>query len=142
MNPVMPGGAKYFALFKDDAFSFQVIYCIKQKSQALECLKKFLNRMQQETGHKIKVLRSDRGGEYTGGEFQKFLEAHGIRQELTYMPEQNGALERENRTIMEAVRSMLHESQVHNRFWGEATNTIVYLLNQTGSKTMGAITPY
>ena len=87
--------------------------------------------MQRETGCAIKVLRSDRGGEYTSGEFQRLLNDNNIKYELTYayIPEQNEAAEQENQTIMEFVRSMLHESQVHGRFWREAATTTVYLLN-------------
>jgi hypothetical protein len=138
MNTVTPSGAKYFVLFKDDTSSFRVIYCIKQKSEALECLKKILQPHEIRTGHKIKILMNDRGKEYTSGEFQKFLEANGSRHELTCPY----TLEQKNCTIMEVMQIMFYKSQVHNRFWGEATNTTIYLFNQIGSKTIGGVTPY
>jgi hypothetical protein len=59
-----PEEQSIFILFKDDSSGFRIIYCIKQKSEATACMKKFLDQMQRETGRAIKVLRSDRGGEY------------------------------------------------------------------------------
>jgi hypothetical protein len=51
---------------------------------------------------KIKILRSDNGGEYTSKEFVKFYKEVGIKRELTtpYNPQQNGVAEQKNRTIM------------------------------------------
>ena len=144
MNVVTSRGAKYLIFFKDDSSGYRIIYYIKQKSEATACMKKFLGQMQRKTRCAIKVLRSNRGGKYTGGEFQRLLNDNNIKHELTcaYTPEQNGAIERENQTIMESVRSMLHKSQVHGQFWREAATTTVYLLTRMGSKTMGDITPY
>ena len=42
VNVVTPGGANYKILFKDDSSGFRIIYCIKQKSEAITCMKKFL----------------------------------------------------------------------------------------------------
>jgi len=60
---------------------------------------------------KIKTLRSDNGGEFTSKEFNNFCREAGIKRELTtsYNPQQNGVAERKNRSIMEAVRAMLHD---------------------------------
>ena len=52
------------------------------------------------SGMRIKGLRSDRGSEYTANEFMKFCEENDIRRFLTapYSPQQNGVVERKNRT--------------------------------------------
>jgi transposase InsO family protein len=80
----------------------------------------------------VKVLRSDRWTKYTNKKFTEFLNDKDIKQELTvpYAPEQNGASEKENRTIIEAVKSMLHAANVHICFWEEAAQTAVYTLNR------------
>ena len=59
----------------------------------------------------IKTLRSDNGGEYTSNEFGNFCKDVGIRRELTTPcnPKQNGVSERKNRTIMEAMKTMIHD---------------------------------
>jgi hypothetical protein len=132
MRQTSIGGAKYFVLFKDDATGFRTIECIKVKNEqtVLGCLKKFVGQLQRETGHTFKILRSDRGSEYVGNQFIAYLDELNVRQELTtsYTPEHNGAAERDNRTIVEAARSMLHASNIHTKFWGEAVNTAVYIL--------------
>ena len=60
---------------------------------------------------KIKILRSNNGGEFTSNEFKDFCREFGIMRELTtpYNPQQNGVAERNNRYIMEAVRAMIHD---------------------------------
>ena len=64
-----------------------------------------------------KVLRSDNGGEYTGKQFQEYLKSEGVRHELTVpkSPQQNGVAERQNRTLVEMVRTMLIESKLDQR---------------------------
>jgi transposase InsO family protein len=83
-------------------------------------------------------LRIDRGGEFVSKQALKFYNDALICQELSapYNPEQNGATERENRTVMELVRSMIHYQQVPHHFWAEATHTAVYVLNQIPSRTL------
>ena len=60
------------------------------------------------TGWKLKVLRSDNGGEYKSGEFDQYLKSEGIRHELTVpkSPQQNRVAEHLNRTLGEMTRSM------------------------------------
>ena len=65
-----------------------------------------------ESSLKLKVLRTDNGGEYTSTEFNEYLKREGIKHELSVPknPEQNGVAERFNRTLIEAVRAMLSSS--------------------------------
>ena len=51
---------------------------------------------------------------------------------VSYSPKQNGAAERENRTIVELARSMLSTSGLPRSLWANACETAVYLLNHTG----------
>ena len=85
-----------------------------------------------ETGDRIKALRAARGGEYLSREFRNFLKHCGIRYELTaaHSPQQHGVAERLNGTLMEAARSMLHQSGLSYSFWTEAVSTAVYLRNR------------
>lgn len=74
----------------------------------------------------------------------KFLEKEGIRQEFTvvYTPEQNGASERDNGTNVKAAQSMLHASNMHICFLGEAVMAATYILNRTGTCTVAGKTPF
>ena len=87
------------------------VYFLRNKSNALVVFKKFKAFVELQTGHKLKKLRSDRGGEYTSREFEDFCAGTGIEKQLTvaYSPQQNGVAERKNRTIIEMSRSMLIE---------------------------------
>jgi hypothetical protein len=108
------GKSRYFVLFKDDFSGYRIVFYIRNKSDVLACIKSLCATVQQETRNKIEKLRSDRGGEFTGTEVTEFLTSLGIRHELTcpYTLEQNGSAERENRTIVESIRSMLHAKQL------------------------------
>ena len=68
------------------------------------------------TGKKIKKLRSDNGGEYIDKDFTSFCAKEGIKREWTtsYNPEQNGVVERKNKTIVEDARAMLYDQDMPN----------------------------
>ncbi|CAL9021865.1 unnamed protein product, partial [Prunus brigantina] len=137
-------GNRYFLLFTDDFTRMSWVYFIRNKSSALECFRKFKAMTELQSGYKIKGLRSDRGGEFLSGEFNKFCEESGIQRQLTmaYSPQQNGVAERKNRTVVEMAKSMLHEKGVPYEFWAEAVNTAVYLLNRCPTKALNKITPF
>ena len=68
--------------------------------------------------------------------FENYLKAEGIRHKLTgpKTPQQNGVTERLNPTLVEMARSMLLDSKLLKKFWGEAISTAVYLKNRILSK--------
>ena len=105
---------------------------------------KFKQWIENQSGCKIQVLRSDNGKEYTSSEFNKFCEDSGIEHHITasYSPQQNGVSERETRTIMEMSRCMLHEKNLPKEYWAEAANTSVFLLNRLPTKAVNGKTPY
>jgi transposase InsO family protein len=78
---------------------------------------------------KIKKLRSDNGGEYTLNEFRSFCRDVRIKRELTtpYNIQQNGVAERKNRTIMEAIKTMIHDQYLPMHLWVEEIRTTVYV---------------
>ena len=64
------GGACYFVTFIDDFSRKSDVFFITKKSEVLNCFKTYLKRAELETGNKLKVLRSDGGGEYISKEFK------------------------------------------------------------------------
>ncbi|CAI7762974.1 unnamed protein product, partial [Closterium sp. NIES-53] len=66
-------------------------------------------RAQRESGHKVKVIRTDNGGEFIGADFEAVLKKKGIQHQLTvpYNPQQNGVAERFNQTLQEGARTLL-----------------------------------
>ena len=104
-------GESYFMLLIDDFSRMTWVTFLKKKSKAFEKFKAFKALVENEIENKIKCLRSDRGGEFTSGEFIEFCEQHGIKREFLAVrtPQQNGVVERKNRTIQDMARAMLDE---------------------------------
>jgi len=132
MQTTTIGGNRYFITFIDDYSRKAHTYCIKSKDQALETFTSFKNLVENETGRHIKILRTDRGGEYVNHAFDSFLKRHGIRHQTTapHTPQQNGVAERFNRTVVEMGRTMLNNAKLPYRYWGEAVNTATYIRNR------------
>jgi transposase InsO family protein len=92
---------------------------------------------------KIKILRLDNGGEYTSKEFVIFCRDARIKRELTtpYNPWQNGVVERKNRTIMEAMKTMIHDQDLPMHLWAEVARTTIYVQNRLSHSALGFKTP-
>ena len=105
---------------------------------------KFRAEVEKSSGYVIKVLRSDRGGEFLSKHFQNVCVEAGIKHQFTapYTPQQNGVVERKNRSVMEMARSLLKSMEIPRIFWAEAVRRSVYLLNRLPTKSMGYRTPY
>ena len=116
------------------------LYLFHNKSKALDVFKIFKAEVEKQCGQKIKIVRSDRGGEYYGkyteigqapGLFAKFLQEHGIVAQYT-MPsllDQNGVAERRNRTLLDMMTSILSSSKLPEFLGPEALKTAAYILN-------------
>jgi hypothetical protein len=102
------------------------------KSQTEETLKGFLRRAQNEFGLRIKKIRSDNETKFKNSQIEGFLEEEGIKHEFSspYTPQQNGVVERKNRTLLDMARTMLDEYKTPDRFWVEAINTACYSINR------------
>ena len=126
------GGKSYFVTFIDDHSRKVWVYFLRYKSEVFEVFKKWKVMVENETGLKIKKLRSDNGGEYDDTGFKKFCYENGIRLERTVQgtPQQNGVAERMNRTLTERARSMRIHAGLPKQFWAEAVNTAAYLINR------------
>ena len=131
-RPVTRGGNKYFLTFIDDCSRYCYIYLIPTKDEVFSKFKIYKTEVENQIERKIKVLRSDRGGEYTVGELTLFCEEHGIIHEVTpsYSPQSNGIAERKNRTLMDMVNAMLLNSGLPENLWGEAILTACFILNR------------
>ena len=103
------GGYSYFITFTDDHSRFGYVYLMKYKSESFEKFKEFRSEVEKQTGKSIKILRSDRGGEYLSSEFLDYLKENGILSQWTPpgIPQLNGVFERRNRTLLDMVRSMM-----------------------------------
>ncbi|KAK8921677.1 hypothetical protein KSP39_PZI020061 [Platanthera zijinensis] len=137
-------GKIYFLLFVDDCSRFMWIYFLKHKSDSFETFQIFKALVEKQFERSIKILRTDRGGEFISNEFTSYCSKEGIRRELTASrsPQQNGVVERRNRTIIEMARTMLLSKSMPKEFWAEAAHTAVYILNRSPTKALIKQTPY
>ena len=84
---------------------------MKTKDETFSQFQEFKAPMENQTRKKIKILRSDIGGEYISNRFEDFCREAWIKKELTmsYNPKQNRVAKRKNRTIVRAMRAMIHD---------------------------------
>jgi transposase InsO family protein len=126
------GGSKYCLVIVDDYSRFTWVFFLQEKSQTQETLKGFLRWAQNEFGLRIKKIRSDNGKEFKNSQIKGFLEDEGIKHKFSspYTPQQNGVVDRKNRTLLDMARIMLDKYKTSDRFWAEAVNTACYAINR------------
>lgn len=117
---------------------------LKKRSDVLVAFKNYKRKVENETGHRIKKLRTDNGKEYLSNQFKDFLIEEGISRQLTveYTPQQNGVAERANRTLVEMTRCIMLEGNLPNSLWAEALNTATFLRNRSATRCLNNMTPF
>ena len=136
------GGKKYFVTFIDDCTRYCYVYLLRSKDEALKKFMHYKNEVENQIGRKIKVIRSDQGGEYDAP-FDWFSQEHGIIHQTfaPYTPQQNGIAECKNRTLKEMINVMLISLGLPQNLWGEALLSANYILNRLPHKKLDK-TPY
>jgi transposase InsO family protein len=129
MSRASLSGREYYLTFIDDYSRKTWIYFLKTNNEVFKRFQEFKALLENQTGKRIKVLRSDNEGEYSSSEFVVFCTRAGIRRQMTvpYNPQQNEVAKRKSRAITGAVRSMLHDQSFPLYLWVEASVAVVYL---------------
>jgi hypothetical protein len=127
------GGSRYVATYLDDYSRLSVVQPLARKSDVVTTTRDVLEQLEALSGARMRTVRTDGGGEYVNHELDGYFRSKGIRHQQTvrYTPEQNGAAERLNRTLMERVRAMLEDSQLSDQLWAEAVVTANYIRNRS-----------
>ena len=91
---------RYFITSIYECSDFTFIYLLKNKSNAFDTFKLFVNEIETQHNRKVKRLCSDRGTKYDSDNFNEFYNSHGIIHEKTasYSTKMNGKAKRKNRT--------------------------------------------
>ncbi|GJZ61549.1 zinc finger, CCHC-type containing protein [Tanacetum coccineum] len=144
ITPPTPSGKKYIFLLVDDYSRYMWVYFLTTKDQAFDTFKEYKKSTENELRTTLKMLRTDRGGEFTSNEFTQYCKENGIARQLTapYSPQQNGVVERRNRTIMSTTRCMMKATNMPQNFWAKAVRHAIYILNSVPTKALEDITPY
>jgi transposase InsO family protein len=137
------GGANGVILFMDDYSRFPEVIYTTAKSQVAPVFKTFVLKYETKLGRKVKILRSDSKGEYTGHEMVTFCEGSGIKQELAapHSQFQDGVAERFFQTFNEMVRVFLTQANMPHSFWAEAGNIATWILRRVHTKALSGVTP-
>ena len=137
-------GDKLYDMLIMDTFSQRIfIKLLRNKSDAVDILMRWIPRVEVETGKKVKVF-SDNGGEFISDAFSDWLSLRGTTQQTTpiYSPQSNSFAERGNRTIRrpDKARTMMLESGLPGSLWGEVMLTACVLRNLTPTSSL-LVTP-
>lgn len=137
------GGKRYILTFLDDHTRKVFVYFLDKKSEVCKYVKDFIKLVENQCTRTVKILRSDNGTEYVNHELSNYLKSKGIIHQLTvpYSPQQNGAAERLNRSLLEKVRCLLYNANLNHNMWAEAANTAAYILNRSPTRKLSGMTP-
>jgi transposase InsO family protein len=77
-------------------------------------------------------------------DFKELCDKHGIKREYTIprTPQQNGVVERQNRTVQQMARSMMNEKNIGQTYWVEAIHIAIHVLNKAHLRPQSDKTPY
>ncbi|KAL2252662.1 UNVERIFIED_CONTAM: Retrovirus-related Pol polyprotein from transposon TNT 1-94 [Sesamum indicum] len=142
-NTPTHGGNRYFLSIIDNFSRKVFVFLMKHKSEVFDKFKKWKTLVENQTGKRLKSLRTDNGLEFCNKSFSDMCEELGIKRHKTnpYTPQQNGIVERMNRTLLDKVRCLLISSGLPKTFWGEAVLTAAHLINLSPSVPLLGKTP-
>jgi transposase InsO family protein len=128
----------------DDYYRFTWVYFLRDKSNVFETFKSFAILAQNQFDFDIKKVRSDNGSKLKNAKIYEYCDDKGIKHEFSskYTPEQNGIVERKNRTLIDMARSMLAEYNVPDSYWAKAINTACHASNRLYCHELLKKTPY
>jgi len=138
------GGNYYGLLIVDDYSRFTWTLFIATKDNAYFAFKKFAKVIQNEKGCRISTIKSNHGGEFQNERFDKFCEKQGIKHNFSVprTPQQNGVVERKNRSLEERARTLLNATDLPKYLWADAVSTACYILNRVLIQPILKKTPY
>ncbi|GKE44154.1 retrovirus-related pol polyprotein from transposon TNT 1-94 [Tanacetum coccineum] len=118
-------GKKYILVIVDDYSWFTWVKFIASKDEAPDFIIKFLKMIQVRLNMPVKNIRTDNGTKFVNQTLCSYYESVGISHEtsVTRSPQQNGVVERRNRTLVEAARTMLIYAKAPLFLWAEAVAT-------------------
>ncbi|GJR51375.1 retrovirus-related pol polyprotein from transposon TNT 1-94 [Tanacetum coccineum] len=126
-------GKKYILVIVDDYSRYTWTLFLRSKDETPEVLKDFLTMIQRNLQAQVITVRTDRGTEFLNKTLHAYFKEEGIEHQTSTArtPEQNGVVERRNRTLVEAARTMLSASKLPLSFWAEAVATACYTQNRS-----------
>nr|GEZ45494.1 hypothetical protein [Tanacetum cinerariifolium] len=102
-------GKRYVLVVVDDYSRYTWVFFFHSKDEASEVIISFIKKTQVNLQLQVQRVRTDNGTEFKNKTLAKFFDEVGITQQFSAArtPKQNGVVERRNRTLFEAARTML-----------------------------------
>nr|GEZ08900.1 integrase, catalytic region, zinc finger, CCHC-type, peptidase aspartic, catalytic [Tanacetum cinerariifolium] len=137
-------GKKYILVIVDDYSRYTRGYFLHSKDETPEIIKKFIAKAQLNYKAKICKIRTDNGTEFKNANLKAYYEKLGIMKQFSTArtPQQNGVVERRNRTLVEAARTTLVFSRLLEFLLAEAVATACFTQNRSITHTRYNKTPY
>ena len=112
------GGKRYGLVIVDDYSRWTWVRFLIHKDESFKVFYKLCKKIQNEKGVCITSIRSDHGGEFKNESFQTFCDENGITHNFSTprTPQQNGVVERKNRSLQEMARTMLNDYNTPKHF--------------------------
>ncbi|GJV18139.1 retrovirus-related pol polyprotein from transposon TNT 1-94 [Tanacetum coccineum] len=125
-------GKRYILVIVDDYSRYTWTLFLRSKDETPKVLKDFLTMIQRNLQAPVISVRTDRGTEFLNKTLNAFFNEEGIKHQISTprTPEQNGVVERQNRTLVEVARMMLSASKLPLFFWAEVIATACYTQNR------------
>ncbi|GKA45701.1 retrovirus-related pol polyprotein from transposon TNT 1-94 [Tanacetum coccineum] len=144
MRVASVNGKKYILVIVDDYSRFTWVKCLRSKDEAPDFIIKFLKMIQVRLKTPVRRIRTDNGTEFVNQTLREYYEKVGISHETSVArsPQQNGFIERRNRTLIEAARTMLIYAKALLFLWAEAVATACYTQNRSIIRLRRGKTPY
>nr|GEU86916.1 hypothetical protein [Tanacetum cinerariifolium] len=114
------------------------------KDETPEVLIDFLRLIQRGLHAQVRIVRTDKGTKFLNKTLHAYFASEGILQQMfiARTPEQNGVDERQNRTLIEAARTMLSTTKFPLFFWAKAIATTCFTQNRSLVIPRHEKTPY
>nr|GEW62464.1 retrovirus-related Pol polyprotein from transposon TNT 1-94 [Tanacetum cinerariifolium] len=126
-------GKSYILVIVDDYSRFTWVRFLKTKDEAPAAIIKCIKNIQVRLNATVWNVRTDNGTEFVNQALREFYENVGISHQTSVArtPQHNGVVERQNRTLVEAARTMLIFSKASLFLWAKAINTGCYTQNRS-----------
>ncbi|CAM8903741.1 unnamed protein product [Rhodiola kirilowii] len=144
VNVVSRGGNRYILVIVDDYSRYTWTIFLCSKSQTFCEFEAWLKLMENKLDRRLTSIRTDNGTEFRNVQFLSLCRVKGIDHNFSapWTPQQNGVVERKNRTLEDMSRTMLIASGVPKSFWAEAVYAACHILNRASLRSMIGKTPY
>nr|GEV97025.1 hypothetical protein [Tanacetum cinerariifolium] len=127
----------YCLVVIDDYSRFTWVFFLATQDETIGIFKSFIIRIENLIDHMVKVIRCDNETEFKNREINQFCKMNGILRQFSVAKtsQQNGVAERRNRTLIEAVRTMLADSKLLTAFLSEAADEGFFVGHSMNSKS-------